>query len=148
MAIDKKSQMGFLSRVLCASSTIVFLLAILMSGAGFVLCIEPDGRVALERDHRSSHCSECPGKSAGNADGSLEIDAAACGCVDTPVTDSENLVRYQADHLLAYLPVFIWELVAVVDFSRTSMPMPAVVPPSRVSPGDALSFLATIVLLI
>lgn len=141
--------MNLVVRIFCASYAIVFLLASSVNAAGFVFCIETDGRVALEKGHRLAHCSECPDESAGDAKGSLEVGATACGCVDTPVTDSENLVRYQTDHLLAYLPIFLSsELVAVVDFSRASMRVPIFVPLSRVSPRDALSFLSTIVLLI
>ncbi len=69
---------------LCLVAT---LLTGITPGQGWVLCLEPDGRIAFELAAEASGCGGCPDELAGARDATVPADEGPeeCACIDIPL---------------------------------------------------------------
>ena len=117
---------------------------------GLMLCLEPDGTLALELGFAESDCSGCPVPGSGDRpdDGSATGEPV-CPCVDIPLVSAGE--QQQLKRKASELPLDVAEVPVQAPFARLLAPFLAPRELSRTlapRPPPDLALLRTVVLLV
>lgn len=119
---------------------------------GFVLCLEPDGCVSVERSTASEQCNECEAHAGEVTPATTSAepgDREDCTCVDLPFSSLSQDLRIRPKPVEFQVGAWIGVPPIVLSRPFVTMPVATRAPPAEVPrPSAALVLIRSVVLLV